>query len=106
MCAKHVWTYDFVHDATQDGRKLRFLTLIDEHNRRALAVEPRRSFKAVGVLRVLKEAIHRFGTPAFLLSDNGSEFSAKAVKAWLGKLSKHWHYHTAHITAKCLSHIV
>ena len=37
----HVWTYDFVFDTTQDGRKLKFLTLVDEFTRESLAIEGR-----------------------------------------------------------------
>ena len=90
--ANHVWTYDFVEDATQDGRKLRFLTLTDEHNRRALCVQVRRSFKSSDVLAVLEQACARYGTPAYLRSDNGSEFIAKAVKAWLETVGIQTHY--------------
>ena len=90
--ANHVWTYDFVEDATQDGRKLRFLTLIDEHNRRGLAVAPRRSFKAVDVLALLEVAMARFGAPTFLRSDNGPEFIANAVKTWLQSVGVQTHY--------------
>jgi putative transposase len=31
----HVWSYDFVADQTADGRRLRFLTVIDEYTREA-----------------------------------------------------------------------
>jgi putative transposase len=90
--ANHVWTYDFVEDATQDGRKLRVLTLADEHTRRGLAVEVRRSFKANDVLAVLKAAFAQYGMPAFLRSDNGSEFIAQAVRYWLEKVQVQTHY--------------
>jgi transposase InsO family protein len=90
--ANHVWTYDFVEDATQDGRKLRFLTLTDEHNRRCLALDVRRSFKALDVLAVLEGAFAAYGLPAFLRSDNGSEFIAQAVKTWLCALGVQTHY--------------
>lgn len=90
--ANHVWTYDFVEDATQDGRKLRFLTLTDEHNRRALAIEVRRSFKSADVLATLERAFADYGMPAFLRSDNGSEFIAHAVKTWLENLRVKTHY--------------
>ena len=90
--ANHVWTYDFVEDATQDGRKLRFLTLEDEHTRRGLALEARRSFKATDVLAVLEDAFARYGMPAFLRSDNGPEFIAKAVKTWLETMGVQTHY--------------
>ena len=90
--ANHVWTYDFVEDATQDGRKLRFLTLADEHTRRGLAVEVRRSFKAHDVLTVLETAFAQYGMPSFLRSDNGSEFIAQAVKTWLERVQVRTHY--------------
>ena len=79
-CANHVWTYDFVHDTTQDGHQLRFLTLVDEHNRRSLAVD------------VLKRAFAQYGAPVYIRSDNGSEFIAKTVKAWLAKQGVRTHY--------------
>lgn len=34
----HVWSYDFVHDETSDGRRLRCLTVIDEYTREGLAI--------------------------------------------------------------------
>lgn len=50
--AHHVWTFDFVEDATQDGRKLGFLTLTHEHNQRGFCLEVRRGFNADEVLSV------------------------------------------------------
>src|SRR5262249_47268139 len=32
----HVWSYDFVHDETTDGRRLKCLTVLDEYTREAL----------------------------------------------------------------------
>ncbi len=90
--ANHVWTYDFVHDTTQDGRQLRFLTLVDEHNRRGLAIGVRRSFKANDVVDVLEAAFARYGAPVYIRSDNGSEFIAKTVKAWLANEGVQTHY--------------
>ena len=34
-----VWSYDFVHDRTHDGRAFRMLTLIDEYTRECLAID-------------------------------------------------------------------
>jgi len=90
--ANHVWTYDFMQDATQDGRKLRFLTLIDEHNRRGLSIEVRRSFKSQDVIAALEQAMAQFGSPVYLRSDNGPEFIAHAVKAWLKRSGVQTHY--------------
>ncbi len=35
---QHVWSYDFVHHATDDGCSLKLLTLIDESTRECLAI--------------------------------------------------------------------
>ena len=34
----HVWSYDFVHERTHDGRAFRLLTLLDEYTRECLAL--------------------------------------------------------------------
>jgi len=34
-----VWAVDFVSDSTTDGRRLRFLTVLDEYTRERLAIE-------------------------------------------------------------------
>lgn len=35
----HVWSYDFVHHTTEDGRSLRLMTLVDEFSRQCLAIK-------------------------------------------------------------------
>ena len=52
----------------------------------------RRSFKSINVLAVLEVAFAHYGMPAFLRSDNGSEFIAQAVKDWLEKMRVKTHY--------------
>lgn len=78
-----VWSYDFVSDQTTDGRRLRFLCVVDEFTRECLALEVRRSFRAKDVIVVLASLIAQRGAPAHLRSDNGPEFVAQAVQAWL-----------------------
>lgn len=81
--AHHVWTYDFVFDQTEDGRQLKWLTVTDEFTRYSLALEVRRHFTGRDVIAVLAGLILEHGAPEFLRSDNGPEFIAAAVKAWL-----------------------
>jgi hypothetical protein len=45
-----VWSYDFVSDQTRDGRRLRFLCVVDEFTRECLALEVRRSFRGREVI--------------------------------------------------------
>ena len=88
----HVWTYDFVHDATADGRRLRCLTLLDEFTRRSLTIEVNRRMPAKSVLEVLLLAFERYGTPAYLRSDNGPEFIAKLIRLALAERGVNTHY--------------
>lgn len=86
VCAEypnHVWTYDFMFDETSDGRKLKFLNVIDEYTRLCLRIEVGRSMTAKTVVRVLAELVQIHGEPGALRSDNGSEFTAQVVKEWL-----------------------
>jgi transposase InsO family protein len=79
----HVWTYDFVSDQTTDGRRLKILTVEDEYTRESLALEVDRRFRSRDVIGVLRELFAVRGAPAHLRSDNGPEFIARAVRAWL-----------------------
>ncbi len=78
-----VWSCDFVSDQTTDGRRLKFLCVVDEFTRECLALEVRRSFRAQDVIAVLAGLIAQRGAPAHLRSDNGPEFVALAVQTWL-----------------------
>ena len=81
----HVWTYDFMSDQTEDGRKLKLLTVLDEFTRESLAIEVDRSIRAKDVILVLEYLFMVRGAPKFIRSDNGPEFIADAVKKWLKK---------------------
>lgn len=83
----HVWSYDFVHDGTSDGRRLRCLTEIDEYTREGLAIHCARSITSGCVIRILATLFARFGAPDCLKSDNGPEFVAQRVTAWLEERS-------------------
>ena len=82
----HVWSYDFVMDRTHDGRKFRMLTVIDEFTRRCMAVVVERRLNSDNVLHCLTELFVQHGPPDHIRSDNGSEFTAHAVRDWLGRI--------------------
>jgi putative transposase len=79
----HVWTYDFVHDECVNGRKLKILTVEDEHTRYGLALEVRTRMRSKDVIEVLEGLFEQHGAPEYLRSDNGSEFIAHATRRWL-----------------------
>jgi transposase InsO family protein len=82
----HVWSYDFVHERTHDGRPLKMLTIVDEYSRECLAIDVRRSFTSEDVLARLAELFILQGTPDYIRSDNGPEFIAKDLRGWLNRL--------------------
>jgi transposase InsO family protein len=79
----HVWSYDFVMDLTEDGRRLKMMPMVDEYTRECLSIEVERSITAEEVVETLATLFRRRCEPAFIRSDNGPEFVAKAVKRWL-----------------------
>jgi transposase InsO family protein len=83
----HVWSYDFVADRTQDGRPLKMLVIMDEYSRECLSIDVERSIKSFQVLERLGDLFLERGTPAYIRSDNGPEFTAKQVRHWLDRLN-------------------
>jgi putative transposase len=79
----HVWSYDFVEDRTHNGRKFRMLNVIDEFTHECLAIRVARKLKADDVIDVLSDLFIMRGVPAYIRSDNGPEFVAKSVQAWI-----------------------
>ena len=82
----HVWSYDFVADRTADGRPIRMLTIVDEFTRECLAIDVAKKLTSEDVLERLSDLFIRRGVPEHIRSDNGSEFTAKCVREWLGRV--------------------
>ena len=89
----HVWSYDFVHDETTDGRRLKCLTVLDEYTREGLTIHCARSITAGDVVHVLQRLCAQRGAPVYLKSDNGPEFIAQRVTTWL---------HVQHVDTHCI----
>ena len=73
-------------DRTTDGRAFRILNLIDEYTRTSLAVKVARRIRSQDVLEELYKLFLFHGVPDYIRSDNGPEFTAKAVRTWLSQL--------------------
>lgn len=84
---KHVWSYDFMQERTHDGKIFRILNIIDEYTRECLLAKAARSFTHQDVLGCLTELFCERGVPVHLRSDNGSEFIARRLRAWLKRLT-------------------
>ena len=82
----HVWAYDFVTGRTHDGRAFKMLTLVDEYTRESLSIDTARWIRSDDVLERLAWLMVTRGVPEHIRSDNGPEFTAKAVRDWLGRI--------------------
>ena len=82
-CRNHVWSYDFVHHRTDDGRAFRTLNLIDEFTRECLEMRVKRKLNSTDVIDALTDLFILRGIPAYIRSDNGPEFVAQAVRDWI-----------------------
>ena len=82
----HIWSVDFVFDKLANGRSYKMLTVIDEYTREALCVTVTPKMGSADVLEALYRLILKRGKPAYIRSDNGREFTAEALQAWLNKV--------------------
>ena len=84
MCIRDsVWSYDFVHYRTDDGKVFRTLNILDEFSRACLAMKVDRKLNSTNVIDALSDLFIMRGAPAFIRSDNGPEFIAQAVRDWI-----------------------
>ena len=82
----HVWSYDLMATRTQDGRAFRILTILDEYTRECLSIKVARRITAQDVIYELGELFLEKGIPEHIRSDNGPEFTARAIRQWLRDL--------------------
>lgn len=82
----HVWSYDFVHCRTHDGRAFRMLTVLDEFTKECLCIDVERRLNSESVLERLSDLFVRRGVPDHIRCDNGPEFTAERVRDWLRRV--------------------
>ena len=73
-------------DHTEDGKAFKILNIIDEYTRECLATFVARKIKADDVIDQLFNLFVFRGIPDHIRSDNGPEFTARAVRKWLNRL--------------------
>ena len=73
-------------DRTADGRPFKILNIIDEYTRKCLAILAARKITNQDVIDLLFDLFIFRGVPGHIRSDNGPEFTAKAIRKWLSRL--------------------
>lgn len=80
--ANERWSMDFLTDALGSGRSFRVLTIVDDRTRECLALEADTSVPGSRVVQVLDGLVAHRGRTAVIVSDNGPEFTGRAVDQW------------------------
>ncbi len=65
---------------------MRLLTVIDEYTRECLAIRADRRIRSIDVIATLADLMVTRGVPEHIRSDNGPEFTSRAVREWLGNV--------------------
>lgn len=76
------WSMDFMQDALYDGRRIRVFNVVDDWSRECLAMEVDRHLPGERVKAVLDRLCRERGRPKLIVSDNGSEFTGRALTQW------------------------
>ncbi len=79
----HVWSYDFVHHRTEDGRAYRTLNIIDEFSRECLAIRVKRKLNSTDVIDTLTDLFIIRGIPSLHPLRQRAGFVAQAVRGWI-----------------------
>ena len=96
---------DFVSDTFGASRKFRILAINDDCCRENLCLVGEsagdapsggrgqsRAISGARVARELDTLVRLHGKPACIVSDNGTEFTSRAILEWAGKNQVEWHY--------------
>ena len=86
------WSLDFLSDTFGACRKFRILAVNDDCCRENLALIADTSISGARVARELDALVRVYGKPACIVSDNGTEFTSKAILKWANENGVEWHY--------------
>ncbi len=86
------WSFDFVSDQLSDGRRFRVLNIIDDYSRECVGQIVDTSISGLRVSRFLDQLKITRGLPKGIVSDNGPEFTSKAMFFWSQKTNVKLHF--------------
>ncbi|MEC7795283.1 MAG: IS3 family transposase [Pseudomonadota bacterium] len=86
------WSLDFLSDSFGASRKFRILAVIDDCCRENLCLMADTSISGARVARELDALVRVYGKPGCIVSDNGTEFTSRAILKWADQNDVPWHY--------------
>ena len=86
------WSLDFLSDTFGASRRFRILAVNDDCCRENLCLMADTSISGARVARELDALVRVYGKPASIVSDNGTEFTSRAILKWANDNRVDWHY--------------
>jgi putative transposase len=80
-----VWSADFVFDRLASGRVLKCLVIVDDATHESVAIVVEHCISGNHLTRILDEVCSLRGRPAVIRTDNGKEFTGKAMLTWAAR---------------------
>ncbi len=77
-----VWSMDFVSDALAGGRRIKALTIVDDFTKESVDIALDHGISGHYVTRVLDQAVRFRGAPRAIRTDQGPEFTGRALDQW------------------------
>ena len=77
-----IWSMDFVFDRIASGRTLKCLAIVDDATHEAVAIVPEHTIGGDHLTRILDGICSQRGKPTMIRTDNGPEFTGKAMLTW------------------------
>ena len=86
------WSMDFLSDTFGASRRFRVLAINDDCCRESLGLIADTSISGARVARELDALVRLYGKPKSIVSDNGTEFTSRAILKWADQNGVAWHY--------------
>lgn len=86
------WSLDFLSDTFGASRRFRILAVNDDCCRENLCLTADTGISGTRVARELDALVRLHGKPAGIVSDNGTEFTSRAILKWASDNDVDWHY--------------
>ena len=80
--ANEIWSMDFVFDRIASGRTVKCLAIVDDATHEAVAIVPEHTIGGDHLTRMLDGICSQRGKPTMIRTDNGAEFTGKAMLTW------------------------
>jgi putative transposase len=80
--ANEVWSMDFMFDRIASGRSLKLLVITDDATHESVAIVPEHTIGGDHLTRILDAICSQRGKPLVMRSDNGPEFTGRAMLTW------------------------